>query len=189
MCKGLFWLNSRCWCTFATELEGFHWKGNAILLLKKAEIRLADLFSLKSQGLISFVYQIRFFAWTLPIDLMLLASRGNGLPGYLPAVLGELNLFVEGSHKRQVAGEPCGEYLSQKELIWSLLLQWWWTIKYLSSAIFLFLLFCFFLMPLWDNSALQVEHWQWQFSERNHLVQVSRAVYPMQVRDRKQAAE
>lgn len=100
---------------------------------------------------------------------MLLASRGNGLPGYLPAVLGELNLFVEGSHKRQVAGEPCGEYLSQKELIWSLLLQWWWTIKYLSSAIFLFLLFCFFLMPLWDNSALQVEHWQWQFSERNLL--------------------
>lgn len=42
------------------------------------------------------------FAWTLPIVLVLLASRGNGLAGYHSAILGELNLFMEGSHKRQV---------------------------------------------------------------------------------------
>lgn len=42
------------------------------------------------------------FAWTLPIVLVLLASRGNGLAGYHSAILGELNLFMEGSHERQV---------------------------------------------------------------------------------------
>lgn len=44
----------------------------------------------------------RIFAWTLPIVIILLASRRNGLPGYLPAILSELNLFMEGSYKRQV---------------------------------------------------------------------------------------
>lgn len=75
---------------------------------------------LEITGCYFFCVPNQIFAWTIPIDLMLLACRGNGLPGYLPAVLGELNLFMEGSHKRQVAGEPCWEYLSWKELIWSL---------------------------------------------------------------------
>lgn len=118
----------------------------------------------------------QIFASTLSIVLTLLGSRGNGLSCYLPAILGELNLFMEGSHKSQVSEEPCWEYLSQKELTWSLPLQWWWTIKYLSSAIFLSLLLCFFLVPLWGNLTLQAGHWQWQFSERNHLVPVKQCI-------------
>lgn len=73
--------------------------------LKKAEIRLADLFGLKSQSYLFYV-QTQIFASTLPIVLTLQVSRGDGLPGYLPAILGELNLFMEGSLKSQVTGKP-----------------------------------------------------------------------------------
>lgn len=53
-----------------------------------------------------FYVQTQIFASTLPIVLTLQVSRGDGLPGYLPAILGELNLFMEGSHKSQVTGKP-----------------------------------------------------------------------------------
>lgn len=171
------------WTDFCCKCS--HWKRSAL----KSRNKAFSPVQFEITGSYFICVSNRIFAWILPIVLIPLASRGNGLPGYLPAILVELNLFMEGSHKRQVGRRALlGVSVTEKTHLVppsSMVMDY----KIPVLCHFSVSAFVFFLIPLWKKLTLQVEHWQQQFSEGNHLVHVSQAVYPVQVRDRKQTAK